>query len=139
VDRTGSLFGAIPPAGRYIIIERESSTLDDVRTSIETRYYVTDLVSADASVERLFRLTKPESIAARSKISGGFHGLRQIHTGSALPSPVTREPSRRCRLLFMMRTGHLLHPASTPASQPDPGVSLPGTLASPRTGLSPTG
>jgi hypothetical protein len=47
-----------PHAGRYIIIERESSTLDDVRTSIETRYYVTDLVSADASVEHLFRLTK---------------------------------------------------------------------------------
>lgn len=29
--------------------------------------------------------------------------------------------------------------SSTPASQPDPGASLPGTLASPRTGLSPAG
>jgi hypothetical protein len=38
-----------------------------------------------------------------------------------------------------LRTGHLLHPASTPASQPKPGASLPGTLASPRTGLSPAG
>src|ERR1035437_5971889 len=39
----------------------------------------------------------------------------------------------------MLRTGHLLHPASTPASRPTPGASLPGTLASPRTGLSPAG
>ncbi len=39
----------------------------------------------------------------------------------------------------MLRTGQLLHPASTPASQPDPGASLPGTLTSPRTGLTPAG
>src|ERR1035437_7070650 len=39
----------------------------------------------------------------------------------------------------MLRTGHSLHPASTPASRPTPGASLPGTLASPRTGLSPAG
>src|ERR1035437_10285912 len=39
----------------------------------------------------------------------------------------------------MLRTGHLLHPASTPASRPTAGASLPGTLASPRTGLSPAG
>jgi len=42
--------------------------------------------------------------------------------------------SRRCRLRFMLRPASLLHPASTPVSQPDPGASLPGTLASPRTG-----
>ncbi len=39
----------------------------------------------------------------------------------------------------MLRTGQLLHPASNPASRPEPGVSLPGTLASPRTGLPPAG
>ena len=39
----------------------------------------------------------------------------------------------------MLRTGQSLHPASSPASQPNPGASLPGTLASPRTGLSPAG
>jgi hypothetical protein len=50
-----------------------------------------------------------------------------------------RNPSRRCRLRFMLRTGQLLGPASTPVSQPKPGASLPGTLASPRTGLSPAG
>jgi predicted transposase YbfD/YdcC len=47
-----------PHAARYIIIERESSTLDDVRTSIETRYYVTDLNDAEASAEQLLRLTR---------------------------------------------------------------------------------
>ena len=39
----------------------------------------------------------------------------------------------------MLRTGQLLHPASTPTSRPTPGASLPGTLASPRTGLAPAG
>jgi len=39
----------------------------------------------------------------------------------------------------MLRTGQLLHPASSTASQPNPEASLPGTLASPRTGLSPAG
>jgi len=39
----------------------------------------------------------------------------------------------------MLRTAHLLHPASTPTSRPTPGAILPGTLASPRTGLAPAG
>src|SRR6266508_2217641 len=39
----------------------------------------------------------------------------------------------------MLRTGRLLHPASPPASRPTTEVSLPGTLASPRTGLTPAG
>ena len=47
-----------PHASRYIIVERESSTLGDVRTSIETRYYVTDLVDDDANTEHLLRLTR---------------------------------------------------------------------------------
>ena len=50
-----------------------------------------------------------------------------------------RNPSRRCRLRFMLRTGQSLDPASTPVSRPDPEAPLPGTLASPRTGLSPAG
>ena len=79
-------------------------------------------------------------MSTRSRTSGAFHGLRQIHTGLAPSlSCSSQEPSRRCRLRLMLRTGQLLHPASTPASQPKPGASLPGTLASPRTGLSPAG
>ena len=45
-----------PHAKTYIIVERESSTLGDVRTSIETRFYVTDLTTNNASIENLFRL-----------------------------------------------------------------------------------
>ena len=39
----------------------------------------------------------------------------------------------------MLRTGQLLGPASNPASRPRTGALLPGTLASPRTGLTPAG
>ena len=39
----------------------------------------------------------------------------------------------------MLRTGQLLGPAPHPASRPRTGASLPGTLASPRTGLTPAG
>ena len=45
-----------PHAKRYIFVERESSTLSDVRTSIETRIYVTDLTDDQAGPEHLFRL-----------------------------------------------------------------------------------
>jgi len=47
-----------PHARTFIIVERESSTLDDVRVSIETRFYVTDLTEADACVEHLLRLVR---------------------------------------------------------------------------------
>jgi hypothetical protein len=47
-----------PHASRYIIIEHESTTLNDIRTSIETRYFVTDPAPVDASTEHLFGLTK---------------------------------------------------------------------------------
>src|ERR1700759_4217977 len=39
----------------------------------------------------------------------------------------------------MLRTGQSLHPASHPASRRRTGASLPGTLASPGTGLTPAG
>ena len=38
-----------------------------------------------------------------------------------------------------LRTGQLLHPASTPTFRPTPWALLPGTLAFPRTGLAPAG
>ncbi len=47
-----------PHARRYIFIERESSTLDDVLTSIETRIYITDLADEQASPQHLLRLVK---------------------------------------------------------------------------------
>ena len=45
-----------PYARRCIIVERESFTLNGIRTSVEARYYVTDLAADDASIEQLFRL-----------------------------------------------------------------------------------
>jgi hypothetical protein len=52
-------------------------------------------------------------------------------------SPVTSQEycPRYDRLRYTLRTEQSLHPGSTPTSRPDPGASLPGTLASPRTGL----
>ena len=38
---------------------------------------------------------------------------------------------------FMLRTVHLIHPASPRVSRPKPEVTLPRTLASPWTGLAP--
>ena len=49
---------SFPHASRFVIVERESSTLDDVRVSIETRFYVTDLTEEDACVEHLLRLVR---------------------------------------------------------------------------------
>ena len=48
----------LPPRERFAIVERESSTLHDVRVSIETRFYVTELAEADACVEPLLRLVR---------------------------------------------------------------------------------
>jgi hypothetical protein len=53
--------------------------------------------------------------------------------------PGYRAVWRRCGLRFMLWTAHLVHPASTQASRPTPGASLPGALAAPRTGLPPAG
>ena len=49
---------SFPHASRFIIVERESSTLGDVRVSIETRFYVTNLTEADACIEHLLRLVR---------------------------------------------------------------------------------
>jgi hypothetical protein len=57
-----------PYARRFIIVECESSTLEDFRTSIETRYYVTDLTTDDAGIEDLFRL-----VHGNWSIENGLH------------------------------------------------------------------
>ena len=49
---------SFPHARRFVIVERESSTLDDVRVSIETRFYATGLTGARSSVEHLLRLVR---------------------------------------------------------------------------------
>jgi predicted transposase YbfD/YdcC len=74
-----------PSARRVVIVERESSTLGDVRTSIETRYYVTDLDASEASPEHLFRLVKGhwgiESLHWVRDVTFG-EDLSQVRTGT---------------------------------------------------------
>lgn len=62
-----------PNAKRYIIVERESSTLADVRTSIETRIYVTDLTQNQASPDHLYRL-----ITGHWSIENSLHWVRDV-------------------------------------------------------------
>ena len=61
----------------------------------------------------------------------------ETHKLGSLYLLLSQKPLRRCRIRFMLRTAHLVHPASTLTSLSDPEVSLPRTLASPWTGLSP--
>src|SRR5215213_805641 len=70
-----------------------------------------------------------------------FHGLRRARTGSA-PSLPRRSADRLTTLTqasLTLQTARWLRPASHPASRPRTGASLPGTQASPRTGLTPAG
>src|SRR5207247_111218 len=85
-------------------------------------------------------------LGTRSRLPGAVHGLRLRNTGSAPSRPLARG--------FLTTLQASLHaadrpvarpargrssPASTPGSHPTPGVLLPGTPASPRTGLTPAG
>jgi predicted transposase YbfD/YdcC len=62
-----------PHARTYLIVERESSTLDDVRVSIETRFYVTDLTPNDASAEHMLRLVR-----GHWSIENGLRWVRDV-------------------------------------------------------------
>lgn len=62
-----------PNAARYVIVERETSTLTDVRTSIEYRIYITDLTAAQASPHHLHRL-----INGHWSIENSLHWVRDV-------------------------------------------------------------
>lgn len=62
-----------PYAKRFIIVERESATLADIRTSIETRIYVTDLNKDQASPEHLMRL-----VHGHWGIENSLHWVRDV-------------------------------------------------------------
>ena len=68
-----------PHAKTFIIVERESSTLDDVRISIEGRFYVTDLTTDDAGIEHLFRL-----VHGHWSMENGLHWVRDVTFGEDL-------------------------------------------------------
>ena len=79
IDRHRVWTAPIPPtvtfpnANRYIIIERESSTLADARTSIETRIYITDLTDRQASPDHLHRL-----VTGHWSIENSLHWVRDV-------------------------------------------------------------
>ncbi len=93
-----------PHASRYIIIERESSTLDDVRTSIETRYYVTDLTTDDASIEHLFRL-----VHGHWSIENSLHWVRDVTFGEDLSQVRTGTLPRILATLRNLAIGIIRH------------------------------
>jgi hypothetical protein len=86
-------------------------------------------------------------LSTRSRLPGAVHGLHRLPIGSA-PS---WSRSRGWQMTTLQASLHaadrpVARPlagrstsASTPGSRPTPGVLLPGTLASPRTGLAPAG
>lgn len=78
IDRHRIWTAPVPPTGfpharTYLVLERESSTLDDERTSIETRFYVTDLTPADARPRHLLRL-----VTGHWSIENGLHWVRDV-------------------------------------------------------------
>jgi hypothetical protein len=79
--------------------------------------------------------------SARSWTKSAFHGLRRARTGSAPSTPARRRDrlTTLAQASLTLQTARLPRPASHPASRPRTGASLPGTQASPRTGLTPAG
>src|ERR1019366_3262290 len=80
-------------------------------------------------------------LSARSWNQNAFRGLRRYVTGSAPSCPARRRVylTTLAQASLTLQTARSLRPASHPASRPPPGASLPGTQASPRTGLTPAG
>jgi len=86
-------------------------------------------------------------LGTRSRIPGAVHGLRPSETGSAPPCSAIRRTGITTLVRLHSRCGpascHRLHAVSSfrfdAGISPDAGNQLPGTLASPRTGLAPAG
>jgi hypothetical protein len=80
-------------------------------------------------------------LSARSWNQSAFRGLRRYVSGSAPSPPAHRQVylTTLAQASLTLQTARSLRPASHPASRPRTGASLPGTQASPRTGLTPAG
>ena len=81
------------------------------------------------------------SISARSWNKNAFHGLRRRPNGSA-PSWPPEDGfclTTLAQASLTLQTARSLRPASHPTSRSRTGAPLPGTQASPRTGLTPAG
>jgi len=93
-----------PHARTYLIVERESSTLDDVRVSIEARFYVTDLTFDDATIEHLFRL-----VHGHWSIENGLHWVRDVTFGEDLSQVRTGTLPRILATLRNLAIGIIRH------------------------------
>ncbi len=93
-----------PHAKTYIVVERESSTLDDVRTSIETRFYVTDLTTDDVTIEHLFRL-----VHGHWSIENSLHWVRDVTFGEDLSQVRTGTLPRILATLRNLAIGIIRH------------------------------
>lgn len=62
-----------PNAARFVIVEREAATLADERTSIEYRFYITDLTTEQVSPAHLHRL-----INGHWSIENSLHWVRDV-------------------------------------------------------------
>ena len=80
-------------------------------------------------------------LSARSWNQSAFRGLRRYVSGSAPSPPAHRRVylTTLAQASLTLQTARSLCPAPHPASRPRTGASLPGTQASPRTGLAPAG
>jgi predicted transposase YbfD/YdcC len=96
-----------PSAKRYVIVERESSTLDDEQKSIELRYYVTDLDKAQASARHLFRL-----VNGHWSIENSLHWVRDVTFGEDLSQARTGTLPRVLATLRNLAIGIIRHAAS---------------------------
>jgi len=116
-----------PSARRFVIVERESSTLDDVRTSIEVRYYLTDIDVTEASTDQLFRL-----VNGHWSIENGLHWVRDVTFGEDLSQVRTGTLPRILATLRNLAIGIIRHTtyrsiniaAATRQLARDPGMTL---------------
>lgn len=110
IDRHRVWLAPVPPtitfphAKTYLIVEDESSTLNDIRVSIETRFYVTDLSFDDATIEHLFRL-----IHGHWSIENGLHWVRDVTFGEDLSQVRTGTLPRILATLRNLAIGIIRH------------------------------
>jgi len=93
-----------PAAKQYLIVERESSTLADERTSIEIRYYVTDLDPDEACARHLFRL-----VNGHWSIENSLHWVRDATFGEDLSQVRTGTLPRVLATLRNLAIGIIRH------------------------------
>ena len=117
----------LPLIGRRTPVPRRDGAEEGLPSSQDNRLTVPRPLRREVPPHPL---QDPECVPWPSPYSGGL--------GSSLAAR-RRSPMTTPQASLSLRTGQLLHPASHPTSRRRTGASLPGTLASPRTGLPPAG